>query len=179
MRKLNLERGSQTLEFTIIGIPLTFLLFSIANMCFSMLTLHTMQEAVEQGARYAATRGNTCSSGGNTCTVQIKDIADVIAKSASGISAGNMKVTFTPPSTGTVVTCTNLSTCTTSCTPSCNGSRTLTWPDGTNNGPPNDITISADCTLNAPMFMFWSGTSAGTKINSTTFHAYSTQRLMF
>jgi Flp pilus assembly protein TadG len=179
MRRLNRERGSQTLEFTIIGIPLTFLLFSIANMCFSMLTLHTMQEAVEQGARYASTRGSTCSSTGNSCTVKIQQIADVIASAAAGINPAGIKVTFTPPTGGTTVTCSNLSTCTTVCSPSCDGHRTLVWPDGVNNGPPNDIQISADCTLNAPMFMFWTGASGSTKINNTTFHAYSTQRLMF
>ena len=71
------ERGNHTLEFTLVGLPLTFLLFSIANMCFSMLTMHTLQEAVEQGGRYVVTRGSTCSAGTNSCTVTVQQIASL------------------------------------------------------------------------------------------------------
>jgi len=178
MTKRQRQRGSQTLEFTLLGIPLIFLLFSIANMSFAMLTLHTLQESIEQGARFASTRGSSCSSGTNSCTVKIQQIADVIASAAAGISATKLKITFTPPAGGTTVTCSNLNACVSSCSSGCNGSRTLSWPDGTNNTPGQDIIIAADCTLVAPMFMFWTG-SAPTRISSTTFHATSRQRLMF
>jgi len=178
MTKRQRQRGSQTLEFTLLGIPLTFLLFSIANMSFAMLTLHTLQEAIEQGARFASTRGSSCSSGTNSCGVKIQQIADVIANAAAGISTSKLKVTFTPPTGGTTVTCTNLNVCVSTCASGCSGNRTLSWPDGTNNSPGQDITIAADCTLVAPMFMFWAG-STPTRISSTTFHATSRQRLMF
>ena len=80
------ESGNQTVEFTLIGLPLTFLLFSIANMCFAMLTLHTLQEAVEQAARFVSTRGSTCSSGTNTCTATFQQIVTVVANNAPGIN---------------------------------------------------------------------------------------------
>ena len=41
-----------------------------------------------------------------------------------------------------------------------------------------DITITADCALTAPMFMFWTGSSP-TKIQNEHFYAYTRQRLMF
>ena len=89
-RKWNLRRskesGSQTMEFVLVGMPLTFLLFSIANMCFAMLTMHTLQEAVEQAARFVSTRGSTCSSGSNTCTATFQQIVTVVANSSPGIS---------------------------------------------------------------------------------------------
>ncbi len=92
------ERGNHTLEFTLIGLPLTFLLFSIANMCFSMLTMHTLQEAVEQGGRYVITRGSSCSSGSNTCTVKVQDIAAVVANAAAGVSPSKLNLTLIPNS---------------------------------------------------------------------------------
>jgi len=180
-RNRSRERGNQTLEFTIIGIPLIFLIFSIANMCLSMLTMHTLQEAVEQGARYVATRGSDCSSGTNTCTVTVQQIAGVVTAMASGISASNLKVTLTPAAdTANAITCNPVTTCLSSCSASCNSSRTITWPTSTNsdNSPGKDIIVSADVSLTAPMFMYWPG-SAPQRISSTSFHAYSRQRLMF
>lgn len=181
MRDRRGERGNQILEFTLVGVPLVCILFSIANMSFAMLTMHTMQEAVEQGARYVVTHGSTCKSP-NTCTVTVENIADVVAASAAGISSKNVNVSLIPASdTGNTITCNPLNTCMTSCSSSCSSSRTTTWPTSTSgdNSPGQDIIISADCTVNAPMAMFWPGSGKSTSMTGGSFHAYSRQRLMF
>jgi Flp pilus assembly protein TadG len=181
MRNRNKERGSQTLEFTLIGLPLIFLLFSIIHMCFAMMTFHTMQEAVEQGARFVATRGSTCASGSNTCNVTVQQIADVVATSSPGIAASNLKLTLTTNS-GTSVVCDKINTCTSSCSSGCSGNKGNKWPDPTttDSNPGKDIIISADVTsLPSPMYMFWTMYNSAPKIGSTSFHAYSRQRLMF
>ena len=178
----NKERGSQTLEFTLVGIPLTFLLFSIANMSLAMLTLHTLQESVEQGARFVVTRGSTCSSGTNTCTVTVQQIASAVANSAAGISSSKLALTLIPASgSGNQISCNPIKSCLSSCSDGCNGSRNTVWPSSGNsdNSPGKDIILSADCTLTAPMFMFWTGVSGTSKVSTTSFHAYSRQRLMF
>jgi Flp pilus assembly protein TadG len=178
MRHRNGERGSQTLEFTMVGIPLIFILFSIANMCFSMLTLHTLQEAVEQGARYTVTRGSSCQSP-NSCAVKVQDIAGVIAGAAPGISKSSLQVTLTTAS-GAATPCNPVSACLASCSTGCSASRTSTWPPAASgdSAPGKDIVITADCALTAPMFMFWPG-AGSTKISSTHFYANSRQQLMF
>jgi Flp pilus assembly protein TadG len=175
------ERGNQTLEFTLIGLPLVFMLFSIANMCFAMLTLHTMQEAVEQGARYVVTRGSTCSSGTNTCTATVQQIAGTIANSAAGISPSNLNVSLIPATAGNTVTCNPLSSCLASCPSGCNASRTNVFPGSasSDNSPGKEIVVSADCSVASPIFMYWPGSGTGEKMNSTSFHAYSRQRVMF
>jgi Flp pilus assembly protein TadG len=176
------ERGNHTLEFTLIGLPLTFLLFSIANMCFSMLTLHTLQQAVEQGGRYAVTRGSTCSSGTNTCSAKVQDIAAVVAKTAAGISPSKLNLTLIPASgTGNQISCAPVKSCLSTCSDGCNGSRATVWPPSTNNdnSPGTDIVLTANCSLSAPMFMFWNGSPSATHISSTAFGAYTRQRLMF
>ena len=162
-----------------IGLPLTFLLFSIANMCFSMLTLHTLQEAVEQAARFASTRGSTCSAGSNTCAVTVQQIAGAVAGNAAGISASGINLTLIPDSgSANQISCSPLSSCLSSCSTGCNGSRTSVWPSSTNadNTPGKDIVLSANVALKAPMFMFWNGTS---RIGNVGFGAYTRQRLMF
>ncbi len=183
MRNRNRERGAETLEFTMIGLPLTFLLFSIANMCFSMLTLHTLQEATEQGARYVATRGSTCTSGTNSCSVTVQQIASVIANQAAGISQSKLNISLVPANdSGNTINCSPISTCLSSCTGgSCSSSRTTTWPTSTNsdNSPGQDIIIKADCPVSAPMSMFWTGAGASTAVSGSHFYAYSRQRLMF
>jgi Flp pilus assembly protein TadG len=176
------QRGSQTLEFTLIGLPLTFLLFSIANMCFAMMTLHTIQEAVEQGARFVVTRGSGCSSGTNTCSVTVQQIADAVASGSPGVSSSKLGVTLIPASgSGNQISCSPLNTCTSSCSVACNGSRSSVWPAAANsdNAPGKDIIITGDVSVTAPMFMFWAGVGATPNIGSTSFHAYSRQRLMF
>jgi Flp pilus assembly protein TadG len=182
MRNHRSEWGNQTLEFTMVGIPLTFILFSIANMSLSMVTMHTMQEAVEQGARYVATRGSDCSSGSNTCTVTVEQIATLISVASAGISASKMNVTLTPAAdTSNAISCSPLNTCLAGCGGSCNANLTTVWPTSTNsdNAPGKDIIISATCAVNAPMLLFWPGNSSTKNIGSTTYSAYSRQRLMF
>ncbi len=183
MRNRRREGGNQILEFTLVGIPLTFILFSIANMSFAMLTMHTMQEAVEQGARYAATKGSTCSSGSNSCTATVQQIVGVVATAAAGISYSNLSVTLTPAAdTAHAISCNPVSTCLASCTTSCSSSRTTVWPTSTNsdNAPGKDIIVSADVTMSAPMVLYWpSSSSKPEAILSSTFHAISRQRMLF
>jgi Flp pilus assembly protein TadG len=176
------ERGNHTLEFTMVGLPLTFLLFSISNMCLSMLTLHTLQEAVEQGARYVVTRGSTCSSGSNTCTATVQQIAQIVAATAVGVNKNTMTLTMVPASgTANQISCNPIATCLSTCSTGCNASRTTVWPTSANsdNSPGKDFILESDCALTLPMFMFWNGTSASSKITSEHFYAYSRQRLMF
>jgi hypothetical protein len=158
------------------------MLFSIANMCFGMLTLHTLQEAVEQGARFVATRGSTCSSGSNTCSATVQQIASVVATNAAGIAGQNLSITLIPASgTGNQISCSPITGCLSSCSGGCNGNRTSVWPSSANsdNSPGKDFIITADCTITAPIFMFWTGTAPEKQSSSSTFHAYSRQRLMF
>ena len=172
-------RGSAMLEFSLIGIPTIFLLISVADLSFGMMTMHTMQEAVEQGARYVVTRGSTCSSGTNSCTVTVQQIAATIAAAAAGISPSQLQVTLTTNS-GAATTCTTLSSCLASCATSCNGSRATVWPPsgGTDNSPGSDVIITADYNFTSLITMFWPRVG-GASVSNTSFHAKSRQRLMF
>lgn len=169
MRNRKGERGNQTIEFTLVGVPIIFLLFSTANMSFSMLTLHTLQEAAEQGARYVSTRGSDCTT--STCAVTVAKIANVISNSAPGINAANLNLTLTSTAgSGSTQTCAPISSCT--------GTSTV-WPPSGANTVGGDIVVQLDGAVTAPMFMYWGGSSAVKTTSPTTFHATSRQRIMY
>ena len=172
MRLQNNKRGNATLEFTLVGLPLIFVLLSVASMCFEMYTLHTMQEAVEQGARYVVTHGSTCSLGSNSCGLTVGSVADQIAYAAPGIINSSLTVTLIPNSgTANQTICNPVSRCHGNSSP---------WPPSSNgdNNPGNDIKIAADFSYTSPIAMVWTG-SGSTQFGSVTFHAISRQRLMF
>ena len=162
------ERGSSALEFALLGIPLIFILISVANMALGMMTLHTMQEAVEQGARYAVTHGAGCVSGSNTCSVTVGNIATVISNNAAGIAPGQLNVTLKTNS-GATTNCNPVTACTSSGT---------TWPPSSDNSPGNDIIVMASYTFNPMIAMFWPG-GAADSFSITNFNAYTRQRLTF
>jgi len=172
MRPFKSRTGNATLEFTLVGLPLICVLFSIASMCFGMFTLHTMQEAVEQATRLVITHGSTCSSGTNTCTITVGTIADAVASAAPGIINSALNLTLIPNSgTANETTCNPVT--------SCHGNATV-WPPSSNgdNTPGNNITLSADFSYTSPIAMFWPG-SQSSHFGAITFHSTSQQRLMF
>jgi len=141
-------------------------------MCFAMFTLHTIQESVEQSARFVITHGSTCSSGSNSCAVTVGTIADTIASAAPGIIRSSLSITLIPNSgTGNQTTCNPVYTCHGNSTP---------WPPSSNddNDPGKDIRIVADFNYSSPVAMFWPGVGSS-QLGILTFHAISRQRLMF
>ena len=172
MQHVKGRKGNAILEFTLVGIPLIFLMLSVANISFGMFTLHTMQEAVEQAARYVVTHGSTCSSGTNSCSITVGDIATTIASAAPGVINSYLNVTLIPNSgTGSQTTCNPVTVCFTNST---------AWPpsSNSNNAPGSDIVITADFDYPSPVAMFWPG-KGSVRFGTLAFHAASRQRLMF
>jgi Flp pilus assembly protein TadG len=62
----NRRRGSSTLEFTLVGIPIIFVLISTFEMARGMWNYHTIAYAVKEGTRFASVHGIDCSTAPNT-----------------------------------------------------------------------------------------------------------------
>jgi Flp pilus assembly protein TadG len=139
----NRRRGSTLLEFTLTGIPLLFMSLSVVECSLAMFEYDSMATAATVAARYTASHGATCALGGNSCTVRIEDIANLIANNAWIINTGNMTVTFTDTSGSTSCT---LSTCQTNA---------AQFPASTANGVGSPITINLVHKITNPMPMFW------------------------
>jgi len=78
-RLLRSRCGGQSLvEFTLVGIPLIFVLVSVFEVSRGMWIYHTLAHAVRDGVRYASVHGYNCTNNNNTCTVTMNQVAAVI-----------------------------------------------------------------------------------------------------
>src|SRR5215471_2249418 len=88
--------GSSLIEFTLVGIPVIFVLLSTFEMARGMWLYHTLAYAARQGTRYLIVHGIDCSLFGNAYCVTIPNVAAVIKNAAPGLDATQMTVTLTP-----------------------------------------------------------------------------------
>jgi Flp pilus assembly protein TadG len=139
------QAGRSILEFTLVGIPLIFVLISFFELARGMWTYHTLAYAVREGTRYSAFRGRGCASP-NTCQVTIGQTSAVIRSAGPGLDPALVTLTFSPAS-GTVVRGTMQSLLT----------NTATWPPSTSNAVGQNIQISAAYPFNSVLAVVWPG----------------------
>jgi hypothetical protein len=84
-------RGNATIEFTLVGIPLVFVLISTIEMARGMWIYHTLAYAVKEGTRYAVARGqnNTLA---NHSTYQ--GVCNAIIQAGAGLIKDDLSLTF-------------------------------------------------------------------------------------
>jgi Flp pilus assembly protein TadG len=173
MRFRKEQRGNSLIEFTLVGIPIIFLLISIVDVSTGMWDYETLAYAVKQGARFAVVHGQDCSSGSNSCGTTVGAIANRIAYTATGLPAAQINATLTTQS-GAATTCNPLSSCFTS---------TTAWPPATPSGNPDNapgktITVYASFTCRTVFNMFWPG-HRDVDAGPYTLPAQSTQTIQF
>lgn len=143
MRRRKNQRGSAMLEFALAGIPLMFIWISIVQMAIGMWRYHTIQYAVKTAGSYITVHGSDCSTGTNSCSIKIKDAAQVLANYSIGIDPTQMQVTFNAMASDHVTVASTVS-----CQLSGGGSPCLSnntaWPPSPNNTPGNDIEIKTE-----------------------------------
>ena len=152
------------------GIPMVFVLISAVQMALGMWQYETLAYAVKTGAQTVVSKGQGCTTGGNSCGITVGTIATTIAHSAIGIPASSLNVTLTTAS-GAVTTCNPISSCTSS---------TTAWPPSTNsdNMAGKTITVSGSFLLNGAFAMYYPGAKPVT-FSSATLTSTATQPLMF
>jgi Flp pilus assembly protein TadG len=147
------RRGYALIEFTIVGIPAIFLTASIIEMSLDGWQFESMTYAIQVAARYACQHGRTCTKNGNTCTIEVENVASLINAQAPSLDPSQLNVTLTTHSAS--VTCNPLNSCLTN---------TAQFPNSTDNGVGFPITITATYPMKSlfPMMWFGSNTSSGT-----------------
>ena len=66
--------GNALIEFTLVGIPILFILISIFEVARGMWMYTTLQHAVEDTVRFSIVHGDNCSANGNTCQVTVSQV---------------------------------------------------------------------------------------------------------
>lgn len=157
MRHLGNRRGNTVIEFTLIGLPLIFVLISIFEMARGMWLYTTLAHSVKEGVRYAIVKGNLCGTfPACLSTATVAGIAGQIRNAGTGLDPQDLQVTMrsvTPTPGGLVVngsvTCARLSDCL---------ANNATWPPSPGNAPGVDrIEITATYPFRSMIVMFWPG----------------------
>jgi Flp pilus assembly protein TadG len=162
------ENGNTLVEFTLVGIPLLLIFISLIEICIAMWSYHTLAYAVREGARYASTKGQACTYGGNSCTVSVGAIAQQIASAGVGLIPAQLNMTLT--SSAGSVPCNPITSC---------YSNAAIWPPSSANAPGSVISVSGTYPVQTGIvMMFFPGTGAS-QLNSVTLPASSQQIIQF
>jgi Flp pilus assembly protein TadG len=140
-------RGNATLEFTLVGIPLVFVLISTIEMARGMWIYHTLAYAVKEGTRYAVARGQN-----NPVPTTVQNVCNAIMQAGTGLLPEDLTLSFTSLSGTTPYTA--------------NACPNTPWPPGNNAGiidnqPGQTISIIGYYPFVSAISMFWPGAGAG------------------
>lgn len=162
------QRGSAMIEFTLVGIPMIFVLISTFEISRAMWNYHTLAYAIREGTRYAVVHGSGCSSDPlNTCQVTVGQVAQRIQNAGIGLDASQLNLTFTSSSDS--ITCT-LTACLTNAT---------VWPEAPLNTPGSTLTINGKLPFQSALALFWPGAKDGMNFPTVYLTAGSSDIIQF
>jgi Flp pilus assembly protein TadG len=164
------SRGNSLIEFTLVGIPIIFLLISTFEMARGMWQYHTLAYAVRQGTRYAVVHGQNCTLPPNSCVVTISQISGVVRSAAIGLPSDALTLTFTPAN-GSATACT-LNNCIANYTGTA-------WPPSSANAPGMKVKIAGSFPFKSAITMFWPGTRQLGKFKTVTLAANSKENILY
>jgi Flp pilus assembly protein TadG len=160
--------GTSLIEFTLVGIPMIFVLISVFEISRGMWIYHTLAAGVKAGTRYTIVHGKNCSYSPNTCTVTIGQIAAQIQNAGPGLLPDQLTLTFTPAN-GTATTETLTAAL----------ADTTVWPSSTANWVGMDIIISGTYPFSSIISMFWPGAASVGPFTTVNFPASSREKIQF
>ena len=164
--------GNAMVEFTLVGIPLIFILISTFEMGRGMWLYHTLAYAAKEGTRFAIVKGDDCSTGSNSCAVKVEQVAKKIQYAAMGLDPSLMQVRFI--SLTQTVGYESLQTAL---------SDQTKWPSlgttdfGGNQG--QDLEIDVTYPFTSAITFFWPGAGHGQQFGTFTFAAVSKEEIQF
>jgi Flp pilus assembly protein TadG len=167
MKRRRRSRGSGVPEFTLAGIPMIFAFISVVEMGRAMWTYQTLGYATKETNRYIAVHGTHCSSGSNSCSLTVANVAAAAEAYAIGLPNSGLVVTLTSPSTS--YTCNPASNCSTNTNP---------WPPSADSTVGTVLQIRLQYQFRSAMAMYWPLTSP-TQFGTYNMGAYSKQRVLF
>ena len=154
MKRKNGRRGSAIVEFTLVGSIFLMVWIYVIETGIGMWQYHTIQYAVKRAGSYAALHGASCTQAGNSCGVQIKNIATYLKNDLIGIDPKQVTVTLNAlqndhQTIGNTVTC-QLSGGNSPC-----DTNTTAWPPSPYNIPGCDVEIKTEYKLQTALASVW------------------------
>ena len=172
--------GNTLIEFTLVGIPIVFLLVSVFEMSRGMWLYHTLATAVREGTRLAVVHCGDCNLYPNSCAVTVRTVANRIRDAAVGLPPSDIQNVTLTSSTRTI-TCPSLEDCIKA------GSLGDTyWPAGApgavadvgaNRRAP--VEIAASFPFRSAIAMFWPGAGRGQQFGLFSLPASSRELIQY
>lgn len=180
MRKRNSRRsGASILEFTLVGIPIIFVLISTFEISRGMWVYTTLAHATREGVRFAIVHGKNCGESPNSCLKTIADVATVVRDAGIGLEPSqldlrfnvNCPISFNPCAASGLGTWKKLSAHL--------ADTGTTWPPDGSNDPGLRIEIEAVYPFRSALAMFWPGAGRGRQIGLFNMPASSREAIQF
>lgn len=170
------RRGNSLIEFTLIGIPLMFVLIGIFEIARAMWVYTTVAHALKEGNRFAIVHGGNCRNLPNSCGKTIRDVARHIRDHGVGLMPSELlNVRFI--SSTQIQTCTDLAACI-----GAGATGDLAWP-GTASDVGADqfqlIEIRAAYRFRSALALFWPGAGRGMSLGTLSLPASSRERIQY
>jgi Flp pilus assembly protein TadG len=162
------EQGNATIEMTLVGLPIIFILISIFEIARGMWAYDTLAYSVREATRYAIVHGQNCSVSPNSCAITVGNITSRLSDAGVGLPSDQLNVTL--QSLTDNITCNPISTCLTSNT---------VFPSSGGNGVGNPITVSATYRFTSAISMFWPGAGRPLSFAAVNLPASSTDYIQF
>jgi len=163
------KRGSAMVEFTLVAIPMIFVMVSTVEMARGMWAYHSLANAVRGAGRFAVVHGSDCSGGTNSCSVTVGQVVGSFISAGAGLPTNSTDLTLTLTSQSGSVSCNPVNSCI---------SNAATWPPVAAAAPGASITVSARYHLKSAWAMMTPG-GGGSALMSPNFSATTTQAVQF
>lgn len=159
--------GNAVLEFTLVGVPMIFVLISVLEIGRLTWSYHTLTSAVTEGARYAIVHGKNCNQSPNACAVSIGDIASRVKSRGVGLVPTDTQLKLVALNSTT--TC-RLDECASYLAP---------WPAPPANEPGMEIEVAATYSVHSMISMFWPGAGSVAPFGLLQLTASSREAIQF
>lgn len=171
------RRGNSLIEFTLVGIPLFFILISTFEMARAMWVYHTLAYAAKEGTRFVATKGNDCAVNPNSCAVKLQDVAKKIQYAGIGLDPSQLQVRFVSltRTIGYQSLQTTLNDATTYWPANAPGSASV----DIGADPGQDLEIDVTYPFQSAIAFFWPGAGQGWTFGTFTLPASSKEQIQF
>lgn len=173
MRSNRAKRGNAVIEFTLVGIPIIFVLISIVEVARGMWIYSTLAHAVREGTRYAIVHGQNCATAPNQCQATVAMIAARIRDGGAGLIPADLTVTLENASGGVVMSSVGPTTLANLLT------NNTVFPAGAGAAPGNDVVIRASYPFSSAIALFWPGAGPGMVFPTFNLPAISRDKIQF
>jgi Flp pilus assembly protein TadG len=161
------QRGTAFLEFTLVCIPLIFLIISIVELARGMWVYNTLAFSVKRATRFAIVHGKGCADVSASCPVTVGDVAQMVRNAGPGLDPAKLVIVL--KTSNTTHTCNPLNSCLTN---------TDTFPAAPDNNVGLPVTISGTYPFRSALAMFWPGAGA-VRTGTVNFGAKSQEEVRF